>query len=46
MTKTHSQLTMHISIQNRVKYLTSLAKWMTVRLQTKWLWVAVPLQSH
>ena len=23
----------------------SLAKWLSVRLQTKWLWVQVPLQS-
>ena len=23
----------------------SLAKWLSVRLQTKWLWVRIPLQS-
>ena len=26
-------------------YLDSLAKWLSVRLQTKWLWVRVPFQS-
>ena len=26
--------------------LTSLAKWLSVRLRIKWLWVRVPLQSH
>ena len=26
--------------------LASLAKWLSVRLRTKWLWVRVPLSSH
>ena len=26
-------------------FLTSLAKWLSVRLRTKWLWVRIPLQS-
>ena len=29
----------------QLNHLTSLAKWLSVRLQTKWLWVRFPLQS-
>ena len=29
----------------QLNHLVSLAKWLSVRLRTKWLWVRVPLQS-
>ena len=32
------------SLRNRI-WPTSLAKWLSVRLRTKWLWVRVQLQS-
>ena len=32
-------------LTTQLNYLTSLAKWLSVRLRTKWLWAWVPLQS-
>ena len=40
-TRTHSQLV----CKRTLNHLASLAKWLGVRLRTKWLWVRVPLQS-
>ena len=37
--------TIQISTHNTAQSLASLAKWLSVRLRTKWLWVRVPLQS-
>ena len=37
--------TVQISTPTQVNHLASLAKWLSVHLQTKWLWVRVPLQS-
>ena len=35
----------HVEILKFKESLASLAKWLSVRLQTKWLWFRVPLQS-
>ena len=46
--RNHSQLVRKQIINHLAKLancLSSLAKWLSVRLQTKWLWVRVPLQS-
>ena len=32
-------------LTTQLNHLASLAKWLSVRLRTKWLWVQVPLQS-
>ena len=32
-------------LTTQLNYLASLAKWLSVRLQAKWLWVRVPSQS-
>ena len=32
--------------QDSLNHLASLAKWLSVRLRTKWLWVRIPLQSQ
>ena len=32
-------------LTTQLKHLVSLAKWLSVRLRSKWLWVRVPLQS-
>ena len=37
--------TVQISTHNSAQSLVSLAKWLSVRLRTKWLWVRVQLQS-
>ena len=39
--RTHNQLVR----KRTLKYLARLAKWLSVRLRTNWLWVRVPLQS-
>ena len=40
-TRTHN----HLVRKRTLKHLAKLAKWLSVRLRTKWLWVRVPLQS-
>ena len=35
----------HLARKRTLNYLVSLAKWLSVRLLTKWLWVRVQLQS-
>ena len=35
----------HQNMVSLANFLSSLAKWLSVRLRTKWLWVWVPLQS-
>ena len=45
MIRTYSQ--MHRTdkvLTTQLNHLASLAKWLSVRLRTKWLWVRVPLQ--
>ena len=36
----------YVTYEFELVMLGSLAKWLSVRLRTKWLWVRVPLQSH
>ena len=36
----------HLGCKRTLNHLAKLAKWLSVRLQTKWLWIRVPLQSH
>ena len=43
-TRTHNQL-VHERTLNHLSKLASLAKWLSVRLWTNWLWVPVQLQS-
>ena len=43
-TRTHNHLVRKRTLNHLTK-LISLAKWLSVRLRTKWLWVQVPLQS-
>ena len=40
-TQTHN----HLVLIQTLNHLASLAKWWSVRLRTKWLWIWVPLQS-
>ena len=35
----------HLTCQRTFNHLANLAKWLSLPLQTKWLWVRVPLQS-
>ena len=43
-TRTHNQLVRKQTLNHSVK-LASLAKWLSVRLGNRWLWVQIPLQS-
>ena len=43
-TRTHNHLVCKQTLNHLAK-LADLAKWLSVRLQTKWLWVPVQLQS-
>ena len=37
---------MHLTVlTTQLDHLASLAKWLSVRLRTEWLWVRVPLQK-
>ena len=36
---------MHLVLTDQLNHLASLAKWLSVRLRIKWLWVRMPLQS-
>ena len=40
-TRTHS----HLVCKRTLNHLASFAKWLSVCLRTKWMWVRVPLQS-
>ena len=42
--RTHNHL-VHKRTLSRLAKLASLAKWLTIRLRTKWLWLRIPLQS-
>ena len=44
-TRDHNHL-VHKQTLNHLAKLANLAKWLSVRLRTKWLWVRVLLQSH
>ena len=46
MTITYSQIYRTDKYLQQLNHLSSLAKWLSVRLRTKWLWVRVLLQSH
>ena len=35
----------HLNRKRTLNHLASLAKWLSVRLQTKWLWAQIPLLS-
>ena len=35
----------HLVLKQTINHLTKLAKWLSVHLQTKWLWVQIPLLS-
>ena len=39
--RTHS----HLVCKRTLNHLASLAKWLNVRLQTKWIWIRIPLLS-
>ena len=41
----HSNAPYREVLTTQLNYLVSLAKWLSVSLRTKWLWVQVPLQS-
>ena len=41
---THNHLVHKLTINHLAK-LTSLTKWLNVRLRTKWQWIRIPLQS-
>ena len=41
----HSNTPYRLVLTAQLDYLATLAKWLSARLQTKWLWIWVPLQS-
>ena len=43
--RTHNRLVRKRTLNHLAKT-TILAKWLSVRLQTKWVWVCIPLLSH
>ena len=44
MLRTYSQIQHTDKYSQQLNHMASLAKWLSVRLQTKWLWVGASLQ--